>query len=104
MSEQGIPEFPLEQEVTIEQVSNDLATGLSFQPAPGIRPLLCDGTNGLPLALYVNGSRFDVAENDIEWYEILASGNTFDATSCQDAPSFAFLQTLTTLINNGYWE
>ena len=104
MSEQGIPEFPLEQEVTIEQVSNDLASGIGFQPAPGVRALICDGKDGLPYALYVNGSRFDIGENDAEWYRLLASGANFNASSCQDAPSFAFLQTLATLINNGYWE
>ena len=43
-------------------------------------------------------------EDDQEWFEVLASGSILNATCCQDAPSFTFLDTLTTLINNGYWE
>ena len=39
-----------------------------------------------------------------EWFEVLASGGVLNATCCQDAPSFTFLEPLTTLINNGYWE
>jgi len=104
MSEQGIPEYPLDNEVNLEQVSNDLAAGMSFAPAPGVRALLCDGKRGLPRALYVNGSQFTFAKNDQEWFEVLASGSILNATCCQDAPSFTFLETLTTLINNGYWE
>jgi len=104
MSEQGIAEYPLDNEVNREQVSNDLAAGMSFAPAPGVRALLCDGKRGLPRALYVNGSQFTFAKNDQEWFEVLASGSILNATCCQDAPSFTFLETLTTLINNGYWE
>ena len=104
MSEQGVPEFPLEDDVTLEQISNEFAAGISFAPAPGIRALICDGKRGLPRALYVNGSQFTFAKSDQEWFEVLASGAVLNATCCQDAPSFTFLETLTTLINNGYWE
>jgi len=104
MSEQGIPEYPLDDEVTLEQISNEFAAGISFTPAPGVRALICDGKRGLPRALYVNGSQFAFGKNDQEWFEVLASGAVLNATCCQDAPSFTFLETLTTLINNGYWE
>ena len=104
MSEQGIPEYPLEDEVSLEQISNEFAAGISFVPAPGVRALICDGKRGLPRALYVNGSQFAFGKNDQEWFEVLASGGVLNATCCQDAPSFTFLETLTTLINNGYWE
>ncbi len=104
MSEQGIPEYPLENEVSLEQISNEFAAGISFVPAPGVRALICDGKRGLPRALYVNGSQFAFGKNDQEWFEVLASGGVLNATCCQDAPSFTFLETLTTLINNGYWE
>ncbi len=104
MSEQGIPEYPLDNSVTLEQVSNEFAAGISFIPAPGVRALICDGKRGLPRALYVNGSEFRFAKNDQEWFEVLASGSVLNAMCCQDAPSFTFLDTLTTLINNGYWE
>ncbi|MCG7637607.1 MULTISPECIES: cupin domain-containing protein [unclassified Alteromonas] len=104
MSEQGIPEYPLEDEVSLEQISNEFAAGISFVPAPGVRALLCDGKRGLPRALFVNGSQFEFGKSDQEWFEVLASGGVLNATCCQDAPSFTFLETLTTLINNGYWE
>ena len=104
MSEQGIPEYPLEDEVSLEQISNEFAAGISFAPAPGVRALICDGKRGLPRALYVNGSQFAFSKRDQEWFEVLASGSILNATCCQDAPSFTFLETLTTLINNGYWE
>lgn len=104
MSEQGIAEYPLENEVSLEQISNEFAAGISFVPAPGVRALICDGKRGLPRALYVNGSQFAFGKNDQEWFEVLASGGVLNATCCQDAPSFTFLETLTTLINNGYWE
>ena len=67
---------------------------MSFAPAPGVRALLCDGKRGLPRALYVNGSQFTFAKNDQEWFEVLASGSILNATCCQDAPSFTFLDTL----------
>jgi 50S ribosomal protein L16 3-hydroxylase len=104
MSEQGIPEYPLEDEVSLEQISNEFAAGITFVPAPGVRALLCDGKRGLPRALFVNGSQFEFGKSDQEWFEVLASGGVLNATCCQDAPSFTFLETLTTLINNGYWE
>ena len=43
MSEQGMPEYPLEDEVSLEQISNEFAAGISFVPAPGVRALICDG-------------------------------------------------------------
>lgn len=104
MSEQGIPEYPLESEVSLEQIANEFAAGLSFAPAPGVRALISYGKQGLPRALFVNGTQFDFSSSDKDWFDALASGKTINATSCQDAPSFTFLETLTTLINNGYWE
>lgn len=104
MSEQGIPEYPLESEVSLEQIANEFAAGLSFAPAPGVRALISYGKQGLPRALFVNGTQFDFSSGDKDWFDALASGKTINATSCQDAPSFTFLETLTTLINNGYWE
>jgi 50S ribosomal protein L16 3-hydroxylase len=104
MSEQGIPEYPLESEVSLEQIANEFAAGLSFAPAPGVRALISHGKQGLPRALFVNGTQFDFSSRDKDWFDALASGKTINATSCQDAPSFTFLETLTTLINNGYWE
>ncbi|GEA06357.1 50S ribosomal protein L16 arginine hydroxylase [Alteromonas sp. KUL42] len=104
MSEQGIPEFPVEPEVTLEQIANEFSAGLSFVPAAGVRALICDGKAGLPRALYVNGTQFEFSHTDTEWYTALASGELLNATCCQDAPSFTFLETLTTLVNNGYWE
>jgi 50S ribosomal protein L16 3-hydroxylase len=104
MSEQGIPEYPLDTDVSLEQIANEFATGISFAPAAGVRALVSYGKQGLPRALFVNGSQFEFANSDREWIEALASGGVLNATSCQDAPSFTFLETLTTLINNGYWE
>ena len=104
MSEQGIPEYPLDTEVTLQQVSNEFAAGISFAPAPGVRALITEGKHGLPRAMFVNGTQFNFAKTDSEWFEALASGNVLNATCCQDAPSFTFLETLTTLLNNGYWE
>lgn len=104
MSEQGIPEYPLESEVSLEQIANEFAAGLSFAPAPGVRALISYGKQGLPRALFVNGTQFDFSSSDKDWFDALASGKTINATSCQDAPSFTFLETLTTLVNNGYWE
>jgi 50S ribosomal protein L16 3-hydroxylase len=104
MSEQGIPEYPLEPEVSLEQVSNEFAAGISFVPAAGVRALVSYGKQGMPKALFVNGTQFDFSSSDREWFEALASGDVLNATVCEEAPSFAFLETLTTLINNGYWE
>lgn len=104
MSEQGIPEYPLEPEITLEQVANEFAAGISFIPATGVRPLISCGESGLPQALFVNGSQFNFQDEDREWFEVLGKGSILNATCCEEAPSFAFLETLTTLLNNGYWE
>ncbi len=104
MSEQGVHEFPLEDDMTLEEIANQFAAGVSFVPAPGIRPLITDGTSDLPQALFVNGTQFDFDDNDKEWFKVLASGCVINANCCQDAPSFTFFRTLTTLINNGYWD
>lgn len=104
MSEQGIPEYPLEDDLSLEEVSNQFAAGIGFVPAAGVRPLLCDGRNGLPRALFVNGTQYNFNQEDTEWFNALASGELINANCCQEAPFFTFLETLTTLINNGYWE
>jgi 50S ribosomal protein L16 3-hydroxylase len=53
---------------------------------------------------YVNGERFDFQPDDKAWVELLLNSHIIDVNMHEKPPSFAFLETLTTLINKGYWE
>jgi 50S ribosomal protein L16 3-hydroxylase len=105
ISEQGIPEFPVEPPFSVEEIANEIAAGASTRPAPGIKPLLLMQSEESQVnALYVNGEQFLFNDEDKPSYIALGEGTLLNAVSLPDSPSFAFYETLTTLINNGYWE
>mgnify|MGYP001160945037 FL=1 len=102
LSEQGLPEYPPEELYTRDDIEQAFLTGAPLASAPGVRGMMTD----LPHAdyFYVNGERFDFQPDDKAWVELLLNSHIIDVNMHEKPPSFAFLETLTTLINKGYWE
>ena len=112
LSEQGLPEYPPEYLYTDSQIAAGFEEGVEFAPAPGVRALIATNVVNAEITspssdcryFYVNGERFSYNKEDEQWVQLLVNNDVLFADILPDLPSFAFLATLTTLINKGYWE
>lgn len=102
LSEQGLPEYPPEQLYTQKDVTDAFNAGVPLASAPAVRgiTLANDGAG----VFYINGEGFSYSREDANWAELLINSHVIDIEMAEQAPSFAFFETLTTLINKGYWE
>ena len=102
LSEQGLPEYPPEQLYSQQDVTEAFNAGIPLASAPGVRGIaLATDSSGM---FYINGEGFSYTADDEDWAEILVNSHIIDVQMRDKPPSFAFFETLTTLINKGYWE
>ncbi len=102
LSEQGLPDFIPEGEITLNDIEAALENGASCYPSPGNRPILAkDSVDGV---FFVNGETFAFEHDDLEAVTTLLNTNNFSLSQLSKKPSLAFLKTLTTLVNKGYWD
>lgn len=105
LSEQGLPEFPQDIQYDCASIAAAFDTGVVFSSMPGLRPIIGpDCVLQQQPEFYVNGERFSFEPADLEWVMLLIGQTEIDITMHDTPPTASFLETLTTLVNQGYWE
>lgn len=102
LSEQGLPDFMSEDEFSVNDIEAALVGGAFLYPSPGNRPILPTGS--VDGVFFVNGETYSYQHEDTEAVTLLLNMNNFSSSQLSKKPSLAFLKTLTTLVNKGYWN
>ena len=105
LSAQSLPEFPNDSDYDEKEILTGLHCGVTFAATPGVRPLIGPEKQleQYPY-FYVNGEQFSFDPIDIEWVMLLINNPHINADMMAEMPGPAFIKTLTSLVNKGYWE
>ncbi|MEW9796677.1 JmjC domain-containing protein [Alteromonas sp. CYL-A6] len=103
LSEQSLPVIPEAQPVDAQWVKQALEAGETFVPQPGCRPLYKDTLSADPVVLYIDGEALTFPLSCRPLVDCLLSGKPITVNIFPAPPPLAICETLSTLINKGYW-
>lgn len=103
LSEQHLPAWPAEQLITAQELQQKLVQGAIVSPISGCRPLFQDTLTQNPIHFYIDGAAYSLTTEDRQFVEHFASGHPLNIDSLGKPPSLAICETLSTLVNKGYW-